>query len=119
MSTRRSSSGSNNNYVGDRHLVKGDRHKKKGIDHHSHRDSGHRCICGYAKCNEVRDGFKGTDSVYDRPPIRLTYPANGGEEWDDFFGSLMRNLHVPEEVEERIRSSSGTRVRFDVCAHHF
>ena len=101
MSTRRSSSGNNNNYVGDRHLVKGDRHKKKGIDHHSHRDSGHRCICGYAKCNEVRDGFKGTDSVYDRLAYFLLATKDDRYKVLKWLGSDLApsNINMPTESE--------------------
>jgi len=111
MLTRSSSRKAKKGYAKDRHLKKGDRHKDR------HKDSGHICICGYSRCGEVRDGFKGTGSIYDRTPIRLKKPAPCNE-WDDFFDSLVRNLHVPDEVVNRIREK-GKGYRFDVCAHHF
>ena len=117
MLTRQSTRQGRDKNVNDRHLNKGDRHKEKHVDHHSTKDSGHRCICGYAKCNEVRDGFMGTGHAYDRPPIRFIHPKQC-EEWDDFCSSLIRNLHVPEGLANSI-SSSGQGSRFDVCAHHF
>ena len=96
---------------------KKDQHKQKHVDHHANKDSGHRCMCGYAKCGEVRDGFKGTGHVYDRRPIDLKKPKPC-DEWDEFFNSVMRNLHTPEDVVERVRGA-GVGCRFDVCAHHF
>ena len=83
--------------VNDRHYDNGDRHKKKGVDHHANKDSGHRCICGYDKCGEVREGFRGTGHTYDRRPICFKVPQPC-EEWNDFFDSLVRNLHIPDEV---------------------
>ena len=118
MSTSGINSGGHNNYLSDRHLnKKADRHKKKHVDHHADKDSGHRCICGYARCNEVRDGFKGTGHVYDRRPISLQKPKQC-DEWDDFFNSLKRNLHVRGEMAERL-CKGGIGFRFDVAAHHF
>ena len=96
-----------------------DRHRSKGGDRHINRnkDSGHRCICGYDKCHEVRDGFKGTGHPYDRPPIYFICPEACGE-WEDFFESLVRNLHVRESKEKGIRER-GKGCRFNVSAHHF
>ena len=95
-----------------------DRHKVKHVDHHKSIDSGHRCICGYARCVEVRDGFLNTGHIFDRAPIRFKVPAAGDKKWEEFFDSLMRNLHVQEDVEKHIRSQP-QEYRFCVCVHHF
>ena len=95
-----------------------DRHKVKHVDHHKSIDSGHRCICGYTRCVEVRDGFLNTGHIFDRAPIRFKVPAAGDKKWEEFFDSLMRNLHVQEDVEKHIRSQP-QEYRFCVCVHHF
>ena len=87
------------NYAKDRHLKKGDRHKDRN------KDSGHRCICGYARCGEVRDGFIGTRSIYDRPPIHLQKPSPCNK-WDEFFESLIRNL-LYHKVRQNIYDQGG------------
>lgn len=92
-----------------------DRHKNKFLDRHTNKDYGHRCICGYSKCNLVRDGFRGTDSAYNRRPIHFRVP-NNCREWDEFVSSLARNLHVPGNVG-LLQMKKGER--FNVCAHHF
>ena len=101
----------------DRHLNKIDRHKEKKDRHKNKIDSGHNCICGYSKCNVVREGFTGTGHIFDRRPIHFKIPKPC-KEWDEFFDSLIRNLHVSEEVSDHLLSL-GVGTRFDVRAHHF
>ena len=55
-------------------LSRGDRHKVKKDRHKSKTDYGHRCICGYSKCSNVRDGFRQTVHTFDRRPILLKIP---------------------------------------------
>lgn len=99
-----------------------DRHKDKHVDHHRRKEgqknSGHQCICGYSQCEHVMKKFRKTAHVFDRAPIRLCIPTELCQEWEEFFDSLMRNLHVTEEMEMHLRDlPKGSR--FDVCAHHF
>lgn len=103
-------------YPSDRHLNKADRHKDKHRKSHKTKDDGHPCICGYASCNELYKGFQRTNHVYKRPTIRLKVPDN--ELWGDFFDSLIRNLHVPEDRVANI-IQKGVGFRFSVAAHHF
>ena len=102
-------------YAADR---KSDRHKSTK-DRHKNRsdDSGHRCICGYTRCKDVRNGFRGTRHIFDTRPILLKIPRQC-EEWTVFFDSLMRNLHVTPEIQQKL---NGMKLgdRFAVCAHHF
>eukprot|EP00956_Cyclotella_meneghiniana_P011860 scaffold16660_cov35-Cyclotella_meneghiniana.AAC.5 len=95
----------------DRHKSTKDRHKNR-ID-----DSGHKCICGYTKCKDVRDAFRGTQHTFDTRPILFKIPRQC-DEWAEFFDSLMRNLHVTSEMQQKL---NGTKVgdRFAVGAHHF
>lgn len=98
---------------GDRHLHKrrGNRHKDPGDDH--------PCVCGYASCPRLRKGYVGTDHAYDRIPIRFKKPDDPNNPlWLPFQESLIRNLHVSDEWEEKIRSG-GAGFRFSVAAHHF
>ena len=62
-------------------------------------------------------GFRGTGHVFDRPPIRFQRPG-GNFMWEDFFDSLVRNLHVSDDVEKYLRERE-VGFRFDVRAHHF
>lgn len=100
-----------------------DRHKDKHIDHHKRsngeKNSGHYCICGYSTCKNVMGKFRETNHVFDRAPIRFRIPAKPCEEWTEFFGSLIRNLHVTEEMVIRLGDLQPGKGRFDVCAHHF
>ena len=95
----------------DRHKSTKDRHKNRSDD------SGHRCICSYTRCKDVRNGFRGTQHIFDTRPILLKIPKQC-DEWTVFFDSLMRNLHVTPLIQQKL---NGMKVgdRFAVCAHHF
>ena len=109
------SSSKKKQYKSDRHLNKKDRHKQN-TNRHLYKDDGHPCICGYAKCPELEEGFHGTDHIYDRAPIRLT--ISDDESWGVFFESLLRNLHVTDEMRAKLVTEE-KGYRFSVAAHHF
>ena len=102
-------------YPSDRHLKGDDRHKEKK-NRHKHSDDGHPCICGYSSCSKLTRDFYGTKHIYDRPPIRFKIPEH--DLWGDFFTSLIRNLHVPDETVAKLLEK-GKGFRFSVAAHHF
>ena len=110
---------------GDRHLDKSDRHLDKGDRHlnkrnrHKNPSDDHPCVCGYASCPRLRKGYESTDHVYDRVPCRFKKPDDPNNPlWLLFQESLIRNLHVSDEWEEKILSG-GAGFRFSVAAHHF
>ena len=95
----------------DRHKDrKGDWHKKNENNQRVHKDNegntvvdkscGHRCICGYKTCPKLWEEYSGTGHVYDRANIRLEKSDN--PLWLPFQESLLRNLHVSEEMGEAI-----------------
>lgn len=45
----------------------------------------------------------GTEHTYNRRPINFKVPPQLCEEWNVFFDTLVRNLHVPDEVVNRIQ----------------
>jgi len=111
----------------DRHKDrKGDWHKKNENNQRVHKDNegntivdkscGHRCICGYKTCPKLWEEYSGTGHVYDRANIRLEKSDN--PLWLPFQESLLRNLHVSEEMGEAIITAP-KGYRFSVAPYHF
>ena len=107
-------------------IRKGDWHKKNENNQRVHKDNegntivdkscGHRCICGYKTCPKLWEEYSGTGHVYDRANIRLGKSDN--PLWLPFQESLLRNLHVSEEMGEAIITAP-KGYRFSVAPYHF